>query len=46
MHTVAVEFDLETVQTKGFLLDSLRTDPVSQGYSEEIVLISLKLEGF
>lgn len=37
MHTVAVEFGLETVQTKEFLLDSLRIDPESQGYSEQSV---------
>ena len=46
MHSTAVEFDLEMVQTKEFLLDSLRIDPESRGYSEQSVSAFFNIEWF
>lgn len=46
MHTVAVGLDVETVQIKGFLLESLRVDPESQGYSEQSVSDFFNAEWF
>lgn len=46
MHTIAVEFDLETVQTKEFLLDSLRIDLSPEAILNKVYLPSLVLNGF
>ena len=46
MLTIAVEFDLETVQTKEFLLDSLRIDLSPKAILNKVYLPSLILNGF
>lgn len=46
MHTTAVEFDLETVQTKEFLLDSLRIYLSPEAILNKVYLPSLILNGF